>query len=96
MQYGAAKADMFAVVTFVKKYRAYLGSGSIKLRVDNRALSCLKTYSMDQSYFRRCIVRLAAYDMIIEHRKMDKHQNADSLSEKTEYYEGQERLIGLK
>ena len=26
MQYGAAKADMFAVVTFVKKYRAYLGS----------------------------------------------------------------------
>ena len=26
MKYGAPKAEMFAVVTFVEKYRAYLGS----------------------------------------------------------------------
>ena len=50
MKYGAPKAEMFAVVTFVEKYRAYLGSAPFKLRVDNRALSWLKTYSMDQSY----------------------------------------------
>ena len=50
MKYGAPKAKMFAVVTFVEKYRAYLGSEPFKLRVDNRALSWLKTYSMDQSY----------------------------------------------
>ena len=49
MKYGAPKAEMFAVTTFVVKYRAYLGSASFKLRVDNRALSWLKTYSMDQS-----------------------------------------------
>ena len=48
MKYGAPKAEMFAVVTFVEKYRAYLGSEPFKLRVDNRALSWLKTYSMDQ------------------------------------------------
>ena len=47
MKYGAPKAEVFAVVTFVKKYRAYLGSEPFKLRVDNRALSWLKTYSMD-------------------------------------------------
>ena len=47
MKYGAPKAEMFAVVTFVEKYRAYLGSEPFKLRVDNRALSWLKTYSMD-------------------------------------------------
>ena len=29
-----------------EKYRAYLGSAPFKLRVDNRALSWLKTYSM--------------------------------------------------
>ena len=29
--------------------------------------------------------------MIIEHRTRDKHQNADSLSMKTEFYERQER-----
>ena len=76
MKYGAPKAEMFAVVTFVEKYRAYLGSEAFKLRVDNRALSWLKTYSMDQSYIGRWIVRLNGYDMIIEHRTRDKHQNA--------------------
>ena len=68
-------------------YRAYLGSAPFKLRVDNRALSWLKTYSMDQSYIGRWIVRLDGYHMIIEHRTRDKHQNADSLSKKTEFYE---------
>ena len=87
MKYGAPKAEMFAVVTFVEKYRAYLGSAPFKVRVDNRALSWLKTYSMDQSYIGRWIVRLDGYHMIIEHRMRDKHQNADSLSKKTEFYE---------
>ena len=76
---------------FVKKYRAYLGSEPFKLRVDNRALSWLKTYSMDQSYIGRWIVRLDGYNMIIEHRTRDKHQNADSLNKKTEFYERQEQ-----
>ena len=91
MKYGAPKAEMFAVVTFVEKYRAYLGSEPFKLRVDNRALSWLKTYSMDQSYIGRWIVHLDGYNMIIEHRTRDKHQNADSLSKKTEFYERQEQ-----
>ena len=87
MKYGAPKAEMFAVVTFVEKYRAYLGSAPFKLRVDNRALSWLKSYSMDQSYIGRWIVRLDGYHMLIEHRMRDKHQNADNLSKKTEFYE---------
>ena len=91
MKYGAPKAEMFAVVTFVDKYRAYLGSEPFKLRVDNRALSWLKTYSMDQSYIGRWIVRLDGFNMIIEHRTRDKHQNADSLSKKTEFYDRQEQ-----
>ena len=75
MKYGAPKAEMFAVITFVEKYRAYLGSAPFKLRVDNRALAWLKTYSMDQSYIGRWIVRLDGYHMIIEHRTRDKQQN---------------------
>ena len=82
---------MFAVVTFVEKYRAYLGSTPFKLRVDNRALSWLRTYSMDQSYIDRWIVRIDGYHMIIEHRMRDKHQNADSLNEKTDFYEKMNR-----
>ena len=40
-----------------------------------------------QSYIGRWIVRLDGYHMIIEQRMRDKHQNADSLSKKTEFYE---------
>ena len=87
MKYGAPKAEMFAVITFVEKYRAYLGSAPFKLRVDNRALAWLKTYSMDQSYIGHWIVRLDGNHMITEHRTRNKHQNADSLSKKTEFYE---------
>ena len=87
MKYGASKAEMFALVTFLEKYRTYLGSAPFKLRVDNRALSWLKTNSMDQSYIGRWIVRLDGYLMIIEYRMRDKHQNADNLSKKTEFYE---------
>ena len=47
MKYGATKAEKFAVVTFVEKYRAYLGCAPFKLRLGNRALSWLKTHSMD-------------------------------------------------
>ena len=78
---------MFAVITFKEIYRAYLGSAPFKLRVDNRALAWLKTYSMDQSYIGRWIVRLDGYHMIIKYRTRDKHQNADSLSKKTDFYE---------
>ena len=88
MKSGAPKAEMFAVVTFVEKYRAYLGSAPFKLRVDNRALSWLKTYSMDQSYIGRWRVRLDGYHMIIEHRMRDRHQTIDSLRTKTEIKEG--------
>ena len=91
MKYGAPKAEMFAVVTFVEKCRAYLGSEPFKLRVGNRALSWLKTYSMDQSYIGRWIVRLDGYNMIIERRTRDKHENADSLSKNTEFYERQQQ-----
>ena len=55
--------------------------------MDNRALSWLKTYSKDQSYIGRLIVRLDGYHMIIEHRMRDKHQNADNVSKKTKFYE---------
>ena len=44
IKYGAPKAEIVAVVTFVEKYRA-----PFKLRLDNRVLSWLKTYSMNQS-----------------------------------------------
>ena len=90
MKHGAPKAEMFAVVTFVEKYRA-LRQRAIQVASRQQALSWLKTYSIYQSYIGRWIVHLDGYNMIIEHRAKDKHQNADSLSKKTEFYERQEQ-----
>ena len=42
---------------------------------------------MDQSYIERWNVRLDGYHMIIKQRMRDKHQNADSLNKKTQFYE---------
>ena len=36
-------------------------------------------------------MRLDGYNLIIEQRTRDKHQNADSLSKKTEFYERKEQ-----
>ena len=66
IKYGAPKAEIFLVITFLEKYRAYLGGAPFKLRVDNRVLSWLKKYSMNQSYIDPWIIRLGGYHMIIE------------------------------
>ena len=88
MKYGAPIAEKFTVIAFVEKSRAFLGSAPFKLRVDNRALAWLKTYSMDQSYIGRCILRLDGYHMIIVHRtRCGKHQNAEILNKKTDFYD---------
>ena len=69
------------------KVPCILGERSLQVTRGQQRISWLKTYSMDQSYIGRWIVRLDGYHMIIEHRMRDKHQNADSLSKKTEFYE---------
>ena len=80
MKYGAPKSEMFAVVMFVEKYPAYLGTAPFKLRVDNRALSWLKTRPRDQSYFARWIVRVNGYQITSELSVPEKHQNTAGLS----------------
>ena len=49
MKYGAPKAEILAVITFVEKYRAYLGSAPFKLSVDNRALGPKLYWSLDRA-----------------------------------------------
>ena len=92
MNHSSPKAELFAVVTFLEKYRAYLvGSASFKLRENIWALSWLKTYSMDQDYIGRWIVSFDGYQIIIEQRMRDKYQNADSLSKKLNFTKNRNR-----
>ena len=86
MKCYASKTEKMAVFTFVEKYHSYLVSAPFKLRVDNRALSWVKTYSKDHSYIGLWIVKLDGCQTIIHYSKRDKHQNADSLSKKIKFY----------
>ncbi len=88
--YGAVKAEMLAAVRLTEKFRSHLEGREFILRVDNRALKWLKTYSMTSDIVARGITILGAFKMRIEHRLRDKYFNADGLSKKTEFYESQE------
>ena len=85
MRYPAAKAEMLAV-GFIEKYRPILTRAKFTLRTDNSALSWLKRYSMTRGMAARWIQRLDQYNFDVILRPREKHQNADGLSKKSEFY----------
>ena len=93
MNYGAPKLEMFAAFYFIEKFHSYLAARKFILRVDNQALSWLKTYSMDMAMIGRWISRLDQYDFEVEHRVRTKHHNADGLSKRTNAYVKREKIL---
>ena len=93
MNYGAPKLEMFAAFYFIEKFHSYLAARKFTLRVDNQALSWLKTYSMDLAMIGRWISRLDQYDFEVEHRARTKHFNADGLSKRSNSYKKREKLL---
>ena len=93
MNYGAPKLEMYAVFYFIEKFHSYLAGREFTLRVDNQALSWLKTYSMDQAMIGRWIARLDQYHFKVIHRPRTQHRNADGLSKRTNDYVHREKLI---
>ena len=85
-KYGAPKLEMFAAYYFIVKYHSYLCPRKFTLRVDNQALSWLKTYSTDQALIDRWIMTLEKYHFRVEHRPRSQHGNADGLSKRTNEY----------
>ena len=92
-KYGAPKLKMYAAYYFILKNHSYLCPRKFTLRVDNQALSWLKTYSMDQAIIGRWIVALEKYHFSIEHRIRTQHRNADGLSKRTNDYEKNEKQL---
>ena len=82
-KYGAPELEMFAAYNFIVKYHSYLCPGRFTLRVDNQALSWLKTYSLDQALIGRWIMTLEKYPFRVEHSPRTQHRNADGLSKRT-------------
>ena len=93
MKYGAPKLEMYAVFYFIEKFHSYLAGREFTLRVDNQALSWLKTYSMDQAMIGRWIARLDQYHFKTIHRPRTQHRNADGLSKRTNDYVHREKIV---
>ena len=92
-KYGAPKLEMFAAYYFILKNHSYLCPRKFTLRVDNQALSWLKTYSTDQALIGRWIMTLDKYHFRVEHRPRTQHRNADGLSKRTNDYRCREKQL---
>ena len=68
MKSGAPKLEMLAAYFFVDKFHSYLVPRKFILRVDNQAVSWLKTYSMDMAMIGCWISRLDQYHFEVVHR----------------------------
>ena len=84
---------MYAVFYFIEKFHSYLAGREFTLRVDNQALSWLKTYSMDQAMIGRWIARLDQYHFKTIHRPRTQHRNVDGLSKRTNDYVHREKSV---
>ena len=93
LNYGAPKLEMYAVFYFMEKFHSYLAGREFTLRVDNQALSWLKTYSMDQAMIGRWIARLDQYHFKTIHRPRTQHRNVNGLSKRTNDYINREQIL---
>ena len=93
LNYGAPNLEMYAVFYFIEKFHSYLAGREFTLRVDNQALSWLKTYSMDQAMIKRWIARLDQYHFKLVHRPRMQHRKADGFNKRTNDYEHKEKIV---
>ena len=84
---------MYAAHHCIVKNHSYLCLRKFTLRVDNQALSWLKTYSTDQALLGRWIMTLDKYHFRVEHRPRTQYRNADGLSKRTNEYRWPEKQL---
>ena len=90
-RYGAAKLEMLAAKEFIEKFKPFLVRGPFLLRTDNAGLAWLRKYSMSNPMCSRWIQKLEQYCFHVEHRKRDKHFNADGLTKQPHHFELMEK-----
>ena len=84
---------MYAAYHFFVKNHSNLCPRKFTLRVDNQALSWLKTYSTDQTLIGRRIMALEKHHFRVEHQPRTQHRNADGLSKRTNDCRWRERQL---
>lgn len=79
-RYCITRKEMVAVVSAVRKFKAYLWGRPVRLRTDNAAVSFMMRLKEPEGQLARWLEELGSYDLLIEHRAGVKHGNADALS----------------
>ena len=79
-KYCTTRKELLAVVRFTRQFRHYLLGRRFYIRTDHGSLTWLMRFKLLSGMLSRWIEELSQYDMVIIHRKGQKHTNADSLS----------------
>ncbi|XP_041466120.1 uncharacterized protein LOC121416727 [Lytechinus variegatus] len=79
-RYCVTRKELLAVVLFTRFYRHYLLGKPFLVRTDHSSLRWLLNFKRPEGQIARWIEELSQYDFHIEHRKGNKHVNADALS----------------
>ena len=80
-RYCATRKKLLAVVHYVRQFRHYLIGRKFILRTDHKSLTWLMSWrNPSTSQYFAWISELSQYDFFIEHRKGEKHVNADVMS----------------
>ncbi len=80
--YCVTRRELLAVVTFLKKYRHYIGGRKVKVRTDHGSLRWLCNFKNPEAQLARWLEVLSTFNMELEYRPGSKHVNADALSRK--------------
>jgi hypothetical protein len=78
--YCVTRRELLAVVMAVSHFRPYLYGQKFRLRTDHASLVWLYRLKEPSHQISRWLETLAEFDFNIEHRKGEKHGNADGLS----------------
>ena len=79
-RYCTTRKELLAVVVFTRQFRHYLLGRAFVVRTDHASLVWLLNFKNAGGQLARWMAELGQYDFTIEHRKGEKHSNADGLS----------------
>nr|VZI49393.1 unnamed protein product [Spirometra erinaceieuropaei] len=78
--YSATRREMLALVSFTKKFAAFLKGKPFIIRTDHSALEWLQNFHEPEGQVARWQEMLADFDFTVVHRPGKQHLNADALS----------------
>ena len=84
---------MYAVFHFIEKFHSYFAGREFTLRVDNQALSWLKTYSMNPAMIGHWIARLDQYHFETIDRPRTQHRKTNGRGMRTNDYLHGETIV---